>query len=217
MFLREFIEIAILHFLAVASPGPDFAVTARYSLAYGRRIGRYVALGIGTGILIHVAYSLLGVTLIIHRYQWVYAALLLLGALYLGWIGWQAIQAKPAQQAPAAAAAAGQLSRGKAFRVGFITNGLNVKATLFFMALFTAVIDPSTPTWIKSSYGLYMAIATAAWFMLLATALTVGPIYERIWRFGHWLDRLMGAILLLLCGKLVIDWWQVIQVLVSGE
>ena len=47
MYLREFIEIAILHFLAVASPGPDFAVTARYSLAYGRRIGRYVALGPG--------------------------------------------------------------------------------------------------------------------------------------------------------------------------
>lgn len=217
MYLREFIEIAILHFLAVASPGPDFAVTARYSLAYGRRIGRFVALGIGTGILIHVAYSLLGVTLIIHRYQWVYASLLLLGALYLGWIGWQAIQAQPAKQAPAAAAAAGNLSPGKAFRVGFITNGLNVKATLFFMALFTAVIDPATPTLIKTSYGLYMAVATAAWFTILATALTIDPIYQRIWRFGHWLDRLMGAILLLLCGKLVLDWWQVIQVLVSGE
>lgn len=217
MYLREFIEIAILHFLAVASPGPDFAVTARYSLAYGRRIGRYVALGIGTGILIHVAYSLLGVTLIIHRYQWVYAALLLLGALYLGWIGWQAVQAQPAQNVPSAAAPAGKFSRIEAFRVGFITNGLNVKATLFFMALFTAVLDPSTPTWIKSSYGLYMAAATAAWFTLLATALTVGPIYERIWRFGHWLDRFMGAGLLLLCGKLVVDWWRVIQVLVSGE
>ncbi|RUO55689.1 LysE family translocator [Pseudidiomarina homiensis] len=217
MYLREFIEIAVLHFLAVASPGPDFAVTARYSLAYGRRIGRYVALGIGAGILIHVAYSLLGVTLIIHRYQWVYASLLLLGALYLGWIGWQAIQAKPASQAPEAAAAAGELSRAKAFRVGFITNGLNVKATLFFMALFTAIIDPTTPTWIKTSYGLYMAVATAAWFTLLATALTIGPIYERIWRFGHWLDRLMGAILLLLCVKLINDWWQVIQVLVSGD
>lgn len=217
MYLREFIEIAVLHFLAVASPGPDFAVTARYSLAYGRKIGRYVALGIGVGILIHVAYSLLGVTLIIHRYQWVYASLLLLGALYLGWIGWQAIQAKAATQAPEAAAPAGHLTRAKAFRVGFITNGLNVKATLFFMALFTAVIDPDTPIWIKTSYGLYMAIATGAWFTLLATALTIGPIYERIWRFGHWLDRLMGAILLLLCAKLIVDWWQVIQVLVSGE
>ncbi|RUO60281.1 LysE family translocator [Pseudidiomarina insulisalsae] len=216
MYLREFIEIAVLHFLAVASPGPDFAVTARYSLAYGRRIGRWVALGIGAGILIHVAYSLLGVTLIVHRYQWVYATLLLLGALYLGWIGWQAIQAQPRQQVPAAAAAAGDLSRRKAFRIGFITNGLNVKATLFFMALFTAVISPQTPTWIKTGYGLYMAVATGLWFMLLATALTIGPVYERIWRFGHWLDRLMGAILLLLSAKLIYDWWHVIQVLVNG-
>lgn len=216
MYLQEFLEIAILHFLAVASPGPDFAVTARYSLAYGRRIGRWVALGIGSAILIHVAYSLLGVTLIIHRYQWVYASLLLVGALYLGWIGWQAIQAKPNTQQPSAAHAQGTIGRGKAFRVGFLTNGLNVKATLFFMALFTAVIQPETPTLMKAGYGLYMAIATALWFTLLATALTVPRFYQHLWRYGHWLDRLMGALLLLLCGKLIYDWWHVIQVLVSA-
>lgn len=215
MYLREFIEIAILHFLAVASPGPDFAVTARYSLAYGRRIGRWVAAGIGVGILVHVGYSLLGVTLIIHRYQWVYATLLLLGALYLGWIGWQAIGAQPRNQQPDAAAAAGNLSRRKAFRVGFITNGLNVKATLFFMALFTAVISPETPTLLKVGYGLYMAIATGLWFVLLATLLTVPAFYQRIWHYGHWLDRIMGVLLLLLCGKLIVDWFAVIQVLVK--
>ncbi|MBY6063054.1 LysE family translocator [Pseudidiomarina sediminum] len=216
MYLQEFLEIAILHFLAVASPGPDFAVTARYSLAYGRRIGRWVALGIGTGILIHVAYSLLGVTLIIHRYQWVYASLLLIGALYLGWIGWQAIQSKPNTAQPSSAHAAGQLTAAKAFRVGFLTNGLNVKATLFFMALFTAVIHPETPTLVKTGYGLYMALATALWFSILATLLTLPRFYQQIWRYGHWLDRVMGALLLLLCGKLIYDWWHVIQVLVGA-
>lgn len=216
MYLQEFVEIAILHFLAVASPGPDFAVTARYSLAYGRRVGRWVALGIGVGILVHVAYSLLGVTLIIHRYQWVYASLLLLGALYLGWIGWQAIQAKPNGQRPESAHAAGQFSRGKAFQVGFITNGLNVKATLFFMTLFVTIIQPTTPTWIKAGYGLYMAVATAAWFAFLASAFTIPAFYERIWRYGHWIDRVMGALLLFLCGKLLLDWWQVIQVLLGS-
>lgn len=216
MYLREFIEIAVLHFLAVASPGPDFAVTARYSLAYGRRIGRWVAAGIGVGILVHVAYSLLGVTLIIHRYQWVYATLLLLGALYLGWIGWQAIRAQPRNSEPNTAAAAGAISRRKAFRIGFITNGLNVKATLFFMALFTAVISPETPTGIKVGYGLYMAVATGLWFISLATLLTVPAFYQRIWRYGHWLDRIMGALLLLLCAKLIVDWYAVIRVLVNG-
>ncbi|CAB0149990.1 Threonine efflux protein [Pseudidiomarina piscicola] len=216
MYLREFIEIAILHFLAVASPGPDFAVTARYSLAYGRRIGRWVAVGIGTGILVHVAYSLLGVTLIIHRYQWVYATLLLLGALYLGWIGSQAIRARPRAEQPNAAAAAGELSRLKGFRIGFITNGLNVKATLFFMALFTAVINPATPTLIKVGYGFYLAVATGLWFVLLATLLTIPAFYQRIWAYGHWLDRVMGVFLIVLCGKLIIDWFAVIQVLLNG-
>ena len=219
IYLGEFLTIATLHFLAVASPGPDFAVTTRYSISYGRHAGRWVALGIGTGIFLHVAYSVLGVALVIHRYQWVYGSLLLLGAGYLGWLGWQAIQAQPSA-APAnqgvgiSQAEHLSLPASKAFRIGFLTNGLNVKATLFFLALFSTVIAPSTPTLIKVGYGIYMAVATAAWFLLLATLITWPPFLNRLWAISHWIDRAMGVALLGLALKLIYDWLVLIKIIV---
>lgn len=216
IYWAEFLTIATLHLLAVASPGPDFAVTTRYSMSFGRRVGRWIALGIGTGILLHVAYSVLGVALIIHRYTWVYGTLLLVGAGYLGWLGWQAIQAQPRQdKAPEHHAQRNHISAAKAFRVGFLTNGLNVKATLFFLALFSTVIDPATPTGVKLFYGIYMAIATGIWFTLLATLITWGPFYRRLWAISHWIDRAMGAALLLLSAKLIYDWFVLIKVIAT--
>lgn len=218
IYLGEFLTIATLHFLAVASPGPDFAVTTRYSISYGRSVGRWVALGIGTGIFLHVAYSVLGVALVIHRYQWVYGSLLLLGAGYLGWLGWQAVQAKPNtmpanQTQVTGLAKAPQLPARKAFRIGFLTNGLNVKATLFFLALFSTVIAPSTPTMVKVGYGVYMAVATAAWFLLLATLITWPPFLNRLVAISHWIDRAMGVALIGLSLKLIYDWLVLIKII----
>lgn len=217
IYWAEFLTIAVLHLLAVASPGPDFAVTTRYSISFGRQVGRWVALGIGTGIFLHVAYSVLGVALIIHRYEWIYGSLLVLGAGYLGWLGWQAIQSPPRAANAATSlgdvAAAHGLTRAKAFRIGFLTNGLNVKATLFFLALFSTIIAPATPTWIKVGYGVYMAVATAMWFVLLATLITWPPFLRRLWAISHWIDRAMGLALILLSGKLIYDWLVLIKVI----
>ena len=56
----EFSEVALAHLLAVASPGPDFAIVLKQSLTHGRRTAIWTSLGIGTAILLHVMYSLLG-------------------------------------------------------------------------------------------------------------------------------------------------------------
>ena len=60
MYWAEFLTVALIHLLAVASPGPDFAIVVRESVAHGRRAGTWTAVGVGTGIFVHVAYSLLG-------------------------------------------------------------------------------------------------------------------------------------------------------------
>ncbi|ERO61423.1 hypothetical protein P308_09075 [Pseudomonas piscis] len=60
-YLGEFATLALVHFLAVLAPGPDFAVTIRQSVRFGRLVGTCTALGIGAGISVHVLYTLLGV------------------------------------------------------------------------------------------------------------------------------------------------------------
>lgn len=59
-YLREFLALAAIHFLAVVAPGPDFAVTIRQSVRFGRHAGIGTAVGIGAGISVHVIYTLLG-------------------------------------------------------------------------------------------------------------------------------------------------------------
>lgn len=192
----EFLTVALIHLLAVASPGPDFAVVVRESVAHGRRIGVFCALGVGTAIFLHVAYSLAGIGLIVSQSIVLFNALKWLAAAYLLYIGFKALRAKPA--APAAAqsqAPAPARTPRAAFITGFVTNGLNPKATLFFLSLFTVVINPHTPLLVQGGYGVYLAVATALWFCLVAMLFSQRRIRDGFARMGHWFDRLMGAVL----------------------
>ncbi|TDP40659.1 threonine/homoserine/homoserine lactone efflux protein [Idiomarina aquatica] len=206
----EFLTIALVHLFAVASPGPDFAVVSRYALSFGRKAGYSVAAGIATGIIIHVAYSLVGVAVIIHQNDWVYLTLLAIGALYLGYIGLGAITAKPRANVGDDVDAVKLPRKRRAFWVGFLTNGLNVKATLFFLTLFTTVISPTTPFSIKLGYGVYLTLATGAWFVFLTWLLTQPKVFKKLWPFSHWIDRLMGAILIALSLSLLWEWLQLV-------
>jgi len=192
----EFFTVALIHLLAVASPGPDFAIVVRESVAHGRRAGVFCALGVGTGIFVHVAYSLLGIGLIVSQSIVLFNALKWLAAAYLLYIGFKALRARPA--APGAlqeqAAAPARTPRG-AFVTGFVTNGLNPKATLFFLSLFTVVINPHTPLLVQGGYGVYLAVATAVWFCLVAMLFSQQRVRDGFARMGHWFDRLMGAVL----------------------
>lgn len=203
MYWTEFLTVALIHLLAVASPGPDFAIVVRESVAHGRRAGVWTALGVGTGIFVHVAYSLLGIGLIVSQSIVLFNALKWVAAAYLLYIGIKALRARPADPAAAElqAGEAVRSSRG-AFVTGFVTNGLNPKATLFFLSLFTVVIDPHTPLAIQGGYGVYLAGATALWFCMVAWLFSQQRVRAGFARLGHWFDRMMGAVLVGLGVKL---------------
>jgi hypothetical protein len=135
--LSVFAAVAAAHALAVASPGPDFVMVSRQTLAHGRAAGLRTALGIGSAIFIHAGYSLFGLAWAIHQYPPLLGVLRTVGAALLIWIGWNALRARPADiaDAPPAAHAA-----SRDFGIGFLTNALNVKAMLFFVALGSAVV-----------------------------------------------------------------------------
>jgi threonine/homoserine/homoserine lactone efflux protein len=92
----EFLTIAIAHLVAVASPGPDFAVVLKNSISYGRRAGIITSIGVGLGILVHVAYSLAGIGILIKTTPWLFTVFSYAAAGYLAWIGINAMRSKPA-------------------------------------------------------------------------------------------------------------------------
>ncbi|OQR37337.1 lysine transporter LysE [Pseudomonas sp. T] len=196
MYWAEFLTVAFIHLLAVASPGPDFAVVVRESVTHGRRAGTWTALGVGSAIFLHVTYSLLGIGLIVSQSIVLFNALKWLAAAYLLYIGFKALRARPADPSAVEAVAApvARSARG-AYAAGFVTNGLNPKATLFFLSLFTVVINPHTPLLVQAGYGVYLACATAAWFCLVALLFSQQRVRAGFARMGHWFDRMMGVVL----------------------
>jgi RhtB (resistance to homoserine/threonine) family protein len=197
MYLAEFLTVALVHLLAVASPGPDFAVVVRESVTRGRATAIWTALGIGTGILLHVSYSLLGIGLLISQSILLFSLLKWAAAGYLIYLGIRALRAQPAQADEHFEAQARRSPRA-AFFGGLLVNGLNPKATLFFLSLFTLVIDPHTPLLIQAGYGLYLAFATAAWFCLVALLFSQARVRAGFLRMGHWFERSTGLVLIAL-------------------
>jgi threonine/homoserine/homoserine lactone efflux protein len=203
VYWREFLMVAGAHLLAVMSPGPDFALICRNSLAYSRRAGVLAAGGLGLGILVHVAYCIFGVRELMAVSHVILRSLQYAGAAYLVYIGVRSLLARR----PAAAhdeAMIRAMPPGHAVRTGFITNVTNPKAMLFFMALF-AMISPQTPRMIQMLYGLEMSIATFAWFAFVATVLSAPPIRRRFLGMSVWIERAMGVVLIVLGVKVAVS------------
>lgn len=201
----EFSKVALAHLLAVASPGPDFAVVLRQSLAHGRRTAIWTSIGVGTAILLHVGYSLLGLGLLLKSSVLWFNAVKYAGAAYIAWLGVQALRAKPRDATnPAVGGRVTAPSTHGAFAAGFLTNALNPKATLFFISLFALVVNPHTPKLIQAGYGAWMALATMGWFALVSVAFTREDVRQGFLRHGHWIDRALGVVFLALAAGLAL-------------
>ena len=197
-----FAAVAAAHALAVMSPGPDFVIVSRQTLAHGRAAGLRTALGVACGIGIHVSYSLFGLAWAIHRYPPLLDGLRVVGAVLLLWIGWGAVRARPA---PADTPPAPAHAASRDFGIGFLTNALNVKAMLFFVALCSAVLGGAISTGLRLALGAWMIFATGAWFCVRAWTLGHPQVRGRLRAWSHWIDRAMGAILLLLGAAMLVE------------
>ena len=85
-----------------------------------------------------------------------------------------------------------------AVKMGFLTNILNPKATLFFLALFTQVLNPETPFTIKLFFGMEVMCISISWFSLLSFLVTTRHIQGSISKVQHHVEHAMGAVLIAL-------------------
>ena len=91
----------------------------------------------------------------------------------------------------------------KAFLIGMMTNLLNPKATLFFLAIFSTIVSIETPISIKIGYALWIILTTITWFILVSFFFSQKKIRTKFISHGYIFERIMGLVLLLFAGKLL--------------
>lgn len=207
-YLGEFLALATIHFLAVVAPGPDFAVTIRQSVRFGRGVGICTALGIGAGISVHVLYTLLGIGALMHTTPWLLTVAKVIGGVYILYLGVSLLRSQPKSALEGDKEAdqpVVEQTLWKAFTTGFLTNATNPKATLFFLAIFTTLISATTPLNVQALYGVWMCFVNALWFVIVALFFSSNRVRVLFMRMGHWFERTMGVILILFAGRLMLS------------
>lgn len=195
----EYLSLMFAFGIGAVAPGPDFAMVLRQSIAHGRGAALFTSAGIASAIFVHGTYTILGVGLVVSQSLLLFSFLKYAGVAYLLWLGVSALRA-PAPKAPNDIDAPTRQSMGpaKAFSIGFLTNLLNPKAVLFFLALFTSLVSASTSVGAKSFYVASMAVLLCSWFMLVSVFFTTKPVRSAFYRMGQWFNRATGAALIFL-------------------
>lgn len=193
--------------VAAMSPGPDFLIVIRHALKYGRRAGVVTAWGIAAAIFVHVGYAMVGIGILIAQSVFWFNVVKWLGAGYLLYMGVMALRSRgwSVDEIEGAEKARTDLSPRKAFWAGFVTNVLNPKATLFFLALFTQVIDPATPRPVMFGYGVICAATAGTWFTAVSYVLSHRRVRESFTRASRWIDRVTGVAFIALAVKMALS------------
>ena len=190
-------------------PGPDSLLIMLRSGSQGWRAGSGAALGIGTGTMVHVLAAALGLSALLSASAELFAIIKLMGALYLVYLGVSLLRqgvSSPVASEPAVSLPA--LSYGRIFRQGLLTNVLNPKVALFFLAFVPQFIDPAAPQKAMAFIvlGCIFNINGMIWCHLLAFSTAYASRKMRLpARLGCWLNRVMGGLFVGLGIKLAVE------------
>ncbi len=196
-FYSNFMLIAAIGVLGAVSPGPDFVVVMRNSLMYSRRAGIYTSIGVSLGVLVHIAYITFGLGVVIVQSAFLYNAIKYCGAAYLIYLGFSGLFSKGHTEPVEALAGGGRVVPLQGLKSGFVTNVLNPKATVFFLSVFSQVVDPATPLFVQLVYGLELSLIGAVWFCFLAYFISTPKFKSTILRYQGKVEKAMSVLLIL--------------------
>ncbi|SDI41454.1 LysE family translocator [Nonomuraea jiangxiensis] len=186
--------------LGAMSPGPDFAVVVRRSAVSGRRHGMAAAAGISVGVFVWVAAAATGVAALLAASAMAFTVVKVVGAAYLFYLGARALRSalrgggKPELDLPDP----GRRNAWAAFAEGLLTNVLNPKAALFFVALVPQFVGSGALLEDALVLSLIALAGTVAWFLVVANV--VGALRRLFTRpaVRRTVDGLTGAALIAL-------------------
>ena len=181
LFPAAFPALALSHFVALLSPGPDFFLLVGYAVRYRIRGSIGFAI-VGWGLL--------------RQAPLLFLLIELLGAGYLLWIGSLLIRSRPATLAMESVRAA-RPGFGRQLLLGLGSSLLNPKNALFYLALMTSLLGPAVTLLQQTVSGLWMVSVVFFWDLLLVSAIALPQIQRRLGAIVWRVERAAGAILML--------------------
>jgi threonine/homoserine/homoserine lactone efflux protein len=180
----------------VLTPGPDMAFVLGQTLSGGARRGWAATIGVFTGATVHILAAAAGVAALVAANPLLFTGLRVIGALYLLYLGFHAIRAAFRGAGGLGEAGAPTASLFAAWRQGFLTNLLNPKVGLFFLAFVPLFVDPTrSAPWVQMLIlgPLLPAISIPFFAVLIAGAARIAGRL-RASSAGRWLDGAAGTL-----------------------
>jgi RhtB (resistance to homoserine/threonine) family protein len=208
-YLIELASLMAIFSFAIVSPGADLAMVMRQAIVHGRRQAIVTSFGIGTSLMFHVTYTILGLGLIISQSVYLFNIVKWFGVAYLIYIGVKSLRASKTDMTvtttPGEELRLSEQSAFKAFTLGFAANALNPKPVFFFLSIFSTVVGAHTPIAIKFGYGLVMASCLIVWFIAVSMFMTTPRMRAAFGRASQWIDRTSGVVFIALGIKLATE------------
>ena len=195
LFPSAFPALALAHFVALLSPGPDFFLLVGYAARYRMRGSAGLCVGIAFGNGLYILLAIIGWG-ILRQLPLLFTVIELLGALYLLWIGSLLVRSRP-QTLTGTDAQSTCLGFGKQLLLGLGSSLLNPKNALFYLALMTALLGPSVTLLQQTMSGIWMTSIVLCWDLLIVMFIGLPQIQRRLSRGILWVERIAGGVLII--------------------
>jgi len=182
------------------TPGPDTLYIVGRSTTQGWQVGAVAALGIGAGIFVHIAAAAIGLSAVLAASANAFAVIKIAGAIYLVYVGISLLCISPSR-ARASAPAPQSASLRTIFLQGFLTNVLNPKVALFFLAFLPHFVDPAAPNQALAFLllGAIFNLNGTLWNLFVAwSSARMGERLMRRSALYTWFNRCVGGLFIAL-------------------
>jgi threonine/homoserine/homoserine lactone efflux protein len=195
--IHDFWLFALSGLMLNLTPGPDTLYVVGRSVAQGRRVGLLSVFGISSGVLVHTCAAGAGLSALLAGSATAFTVVRYAGAAYLAYLGLRLILAPGRGAAVDGGAAAPGGPSWAAYRQGVVTNVLNPKVALFFLAFLPQFVDPTSPHRIAAFFvlGLVFVASGTLWCVILVCfAAAVSRRARERPAAGRWLNRVSGGV-----------------------
>ncbi|MGY5959019.1 Threonine efflux protein [Kosakonia sp. BK9b] len=193
--LTLFFTVAVVHIVALMSPGPDFFFVSQTAVSRSRKDAMMGVLGITCGVMVWAGVALLGLNLILEKMAWLHNIIMIGGGLYLCWMGYQMLRGALKKEQNSGEAPHVELAAsGRSFMKGLLTNLANPKAIIYFGSVFSLFVGDSVGAGARWGIFLLIALETFAWFTIVASLFALPKIRRGYQRLAKWIDGVAGAL-----------------------